>query len=99
MPASSDYLSSDTHHDEELPSQIDKTSLDPIFDDFNDFDDIEDDEEEIDYNKVKVSNLRRIITIKRLGQKFPQKLGKTPIVARKAEIVKFLSTTSIFDDD
>ena len=85
---------------EELSTQIDRASIAPIFDDFNDFDEFEDDDddEEFDYNKVKVSHLRRMVAIKGLSQKFKQKLGKTPRSAKKAELVKFLSTTSIFDD-
>ncbi len=72
-------------------TQIDSKSLAPLFDD--------EDEEDADWNKLKVTELRKIITIKGLGQKFREKLGKSPRESRKAEIIKFLEETSIFDCD
>ena len=78
---------------EELPTQIDKSSLEPIFDD-----DL-DEEEDVDWNELKVGELRKVITIKGLGKKFREKLGKSPRESKKAEIVKFLAETSIFDLD
>ena len=78
---------------EELPTQIDKSSLEPIFDD-----DL-DEEEDVDWNELKVGELRKVITIKGLGNKFREKLRKSPRESKKAEIVKFLSETSIFDLD
>jgi hypothetical protein len=78
---------------EELPTQIDKYSLEPIFDD-----DL-DEEKDADWNELKVSELRKVITIKGLGNKFREKLGKSPRESKKAEIIKFLNETSIFDLD
>ncbi|MDJ0572314.1 MAG: hypothetical protein QNJ53_25175 [Pleurocapsa sp. MO_192.B19] len=43
---------------EELPTQIDKSSLEPIFDD-----DIDDDID-VDWNELKVGELRKVITLK-----------------------------------
>ncbi len=74
-----------------LLSQIDKSSLDPVFDD-----DINE-EKDADWNELKVGELRKVITIKGLGNKFREKLGKSPRESKKAEIVKFLEKTSIFD--
>jgi hypothetical protein len=68
---------------EELPTQIDKSSLDPIFDEDLD----------ADWNKLKVSELRKVITIKGLSKKFREKLGKSPRESKKAEIIKFLNET------
>ena len=78
---------------EDLPTQIDKSSLEPIFDD-----DLDEDED-VDWNELKVGELRKVITIKGLGDKFREKLRKSPRESKKAEIVKFLSETSIFDLD
>ncbi len=83
-------LETEQQIEENLPTQIDFASLDPIFDD-------EEKEEDVDWNQLKVSELRKVITIKELGQKFREKLGKAPRDARKAEIVKFLQSTYIFD--
>ena len=79
--------------EEETITQIDKASLAPIFEDEDE------DEEEVDFQGCTVSHLRRIVTIKGLGKKFREKLGKYPGNAKKAEIVKFLNETSIFDLD
>lgn|GEM_PF-3022603 len=78
---------------ENLATQIDKSSLEPIFDDNLD------EEEDVDWNELKVGELRKVITIKGLGNKFREKLRKSPRESKKAEIVKFLSETSIFDLD
>ena len=69
----------------ELPTitQVDSKSLAPLFED--------EDEEDADWNKLKVTELRKVITRKGLGQKFREKLGKSPRKAKKAEIIKFLS--------
>jgi hypothetical protein len=77
-----------------LPSKIDKASLAPIFED-------EDSEEEfVDYQiHCTVTQLRKIVTAKGLSKKFREKLGKSPRESRKAEIIKFLEETSIFDCD
>lgn len=77
---------------DELPTQINKSSLEPIFDD-------NDEEEEVDWNQLKVGELRKVITIKGLGKKFREKLRKSPRESKKAEIIKFLNETSIFDLD
>ncbi len=81
---------------DELPTQIDKSSLEPIF---NDNDEEEEEEEEVDWNQLKVGELRKVITIKGLGNKFREKLGLSPRESKKAEIIKFLNETSIFDLD
>ncbi len=78
-------------YEDETITQIDKASLAPIFED--------EDSEEVDFNSCTVSHLRRIVTLKGLGKKFREKLGKYPGNAKKAEIVKFLNETSIFDLD
>jgi hypothetical protein len=77
--------------DEETITQIDKASLAPIFED--------EDEDDVDFQSCTVSHLRKIVTIKGLGKKFREQLGKYPGNAKKAEIVKFLNETSIFDLD
>ncbi len=71
----------------ELPTitQVDSKSLAPLFKD--------EDEEDVDWNKLKVTELRRVITIKGLGKKFREKIGKSPRESRKAEIIKFLQET------
>jgi hypothetical protein len=79
--------------EEETITQIDKASLAPIFEDEDE------DEDEVDFQGCTVSHLRKIVTIKGLGKKFREKLGKYPGNAKKAEIVKFLNETSIFDLD
>ena len=71
--------------EENLPTQIDKASLDLIFDE-------EEEEELADWNQLKTPELRKVITIKGLGIKFREKLGKAPRAARKAELVKFLES-------
>ena len=71
--------------EENLPTQIDKASLDLIFDE-------EEEEESADWNKLKTPELRKIITMKGLGMTFREKLGKAPRAARKAELVKFLES-------
>lgn len=80
-------------YEDENITQIDKASLAPIFEDEDE------DEEEVDFKGCTVSHLRKIVTIKGLGKKFREKLGKYPGNAKKAEIVKFLNETSIFDLD
>ena len=82
-------------NEEELPTQIDKSSLEPIFNEDED----EDEDEDVDWNELKVGELRKVITIKGLGNKFREKLRKSPRESKKAEIVKFLNETSIFDLD
>lgn len=74
---------------EEAKIEEDKASLAPIFED--------EDEEEVNFNSCTVSHLRKIVTIKGLCKKFREKLGKSPGNAKKAEIVKFLNETSIWD--
>ncbi len=84
-----------THDLSELPTitKVNSKSLAPLFEDE------EGEEEDADWNKLKVTELRRVITIKGLGKKFREKLGKSPREAKKAEIIKFLQSTSIFDYD
>ena len=79
-------------YEDETITQIDKSSLEPIFDDIEE-------EKEVDWNQLKVGELRKIVTIKGLGNKFREKLRKSPRDSKKAEIVKFLNETSIFDLD
>ncbi|MDJ0593080.1 MAG: hypothetical protein QNJ72_24365 [Pleurocapsa sp. MO_226.B13] len=97
------------HEDIPTITKVDKKSLDEIFESSSDEleatekpsqDELEDeDSEEVNYNKVKVDQLRKLVTKKGLGKKFREKIGKSPRNARKAEIIKFLNETSIFDSD
>ena len=79
-----------SEYEDENITQIDKASLAPIFEDEDE------DEEEVDFQSCTVSHLRKIVTIKGLGKKFKEKLGKYPGNAKKAEIVKFLNKTRPF---
>lgn len=74
--------------EEETITQIDKASLAPIFEEE------EEAGEEVDFQSCTVSHLRKIVTLKGLGKKFSEKLGKYPGNAKKAEIVKFLNETA-----
>ncbi|MGF1591100.1 MAG: hypothetical protein ACFCU7_18000 [Pleurocapsa sp.] len=90
-PAENALEQAEVEEDEETITQIDKASLAPIFED--------EDEDDVDFQSCTVSHLRKIVTIKGLGKKFREQLGKYPGNAKKAEIVKFLNETSIFDLD
>lgn len=90
-PAENALEQAEVEEDEETITQIDKASLAPIFED--------EDEDDIDFQSCTVSHLRKIVTIKGLGKKFREQLGKYPGNAKKADIVKFLNETSIFDLD